>query len=319
MVRKILVFILFLVATAAGQNDSQPIAILKQSQEESVISFYRVGLNGTQEKLIEFDEANLFVTYQHPLIFLDENRQLDVSSDVPEIVTLENVPLPTPGMNEAKVGIYEMTGEVVSPLYGPYAVSEEFPLYLISGEDNPYVNLYAIQERKLNRVTDVVSLFPDAHPPILSASAEFIALRPHTSEFLYRARLRDVSGTDFNALYLYNLETGENAEAPFFGKTPVWSLDGMTLAGSRFGETLYELWLVNLETGEERFVANGCNPQFSSDGIWLGYDLHDNPISLNYTDCFANGLVEAYHLETHEKILLSAGLEGYFTLAGWVE
>ncbi|MBZ0304694.1 MAG: hypothetical protein K8I82_01380, partial [Anaerolineae bacterium] len=145
----------------------------------------------------------------------------------------------------------------------------------------------------------------------------FIAVRPSHMAFLYRARLRDATGQDFNTLYLYDFE--RHQEMPFFGKNPVWSPDGESLAGSRLSESLiYELWTVNLQTEETGFIANGCNPQYSPDGLWLAYDLHDNSQWQGYTDCFASGQVEAMNLETGEKVLLSAGLKKFVTLISWV-
>ncbi len=211
----------------------------------------------------------------------------------------------------------------VSPRYGPIALDVsgldivENRLYSMSGENDPYVNLYAVMNGELHQLTDVVSLFPQAKPPILSASAEFLSVR--SGAFLYRARLRDAAGQDFNALYLYDFESHQ--KMPFFGKNPVWSPEGESLAGSRLSESqppIYELWTVNIKTGEARFIANGCNPQYSPDGLWLAYDLHDNSQWQGYTDCFASGQVEAVNLQTGEKVLLSAGLEKFVTLVGWV-
>lgn len=210
-----------------------------------------------------------------------------------------------------------------SPRYGPVVWDAsgldiaENRLYSMSGENDTYVNLYAVMKGELHQLTDVISLFPQAKPPILSASAEFLSVRSGT--FLYRARLRDATGQDFNELYLYDFESHQ--KMPFFGKNPVWSPDGEALAGSRLSESqppIYELWTVNVQTGEASFIANGCNPQYSPDGRWLAYDLHDNSQWQGYTDCFASGEVEAVNLQTGEKVLLSAGLEKFVTLVGWV-
>ena len=109
---------------------------------------------------------------------------------------------------------------------------------------------------------------------------------------------------------------------PFFGKDPVWSPDGVVLAGSRLaelgdGSSLYGVWIVSLETGDERMIAYGCNAQWSPDGIWLAYDLHDDVQRQGYTDCFANGQVEGFNVGTGERVLFSEELTGYVTLISW--
>ncbi len=281
--QKFLIFILFLIS-ATTQDSTRPHVILRQGETEP-FTFYQVSMDGAAQPLADFAPPS---------------------------------PTPTPNADAARVGIYEMTGNLVAPLYGPFAVHDIPPIYTMSGEDTPSVNLYVIQNREFIQITDVLTLFPEAQAPILSASSELIAFQNDT--ILYRARLRDATGTDFNGLYLYDLATETTLEMPFFGKNPVFSPDGALLAGSRLGETsppLYELWVVDLATGEEQLIANACNPQFSPDGAWLAYDLHDNAQWQGYTDCFANGQVEAVNLATQQKILLSAGLTGYLQLEQW--
>ena len=219
-----------------------------------------------------------------------------------------------------------MTGKTISPLYGPIAIdishSDPDTLYLMSGETTPFVDFYALLNGELRQLTDVITLFWDFTPPILSASVEFIALRPGYAGFLYRARLRDSTGTDFNKLFFYDFAAQNSIEMPFFGTDPVWSPDGMQLAGSRLGENevglpLYSLWVVDLRNGSELEIAPGCNPQWSPEGAWLAYDVHVDARWQGYIDCFASGDVEGIHLQNGERILFSDSLSGFVTLIGW--
>ncbi|MBZ0309149.1 MAG: hypothetical protein K8I82_24000, partial [Anaerolineae bacterium] len=63
-----------------------------------------------------------------------------------------------------------------SPRYGPEVWDAsglrivENRLYSMSAENDTYVNLYGIMDGKLHQITDVISLFPQAKQPFLSAS-----------------------------------------------------------------------------------------------------------------------------------------------------
>src|SRR5690606_5719440 len=125
---------------------------------------------------------------------------------------------------------------------------------------------------------------PEATPPYLSASAELITI--NSEGLLYRARLRDSTGADYNALYFYDFASAEHLLMPFFGKDPIWTPDGTPLIGARLGQTadgqpIYQLWEANIYTHEERQLGQGCNPVIS--GIWLAYDMHDSAQWQNYT------------------------------------
>jgi len=211
-----------------------------------------------------------------------------------------------------------------APLFGPVVLRQQPPLFLMSGADNPFVNFYTLNQNGTPQaLSDVVALFPDHIPPILSASVEFIAWRPAHDGFLFRARLRDSSGQDHNALFWHD---GQNSQAmPYFGKNPVWSPNGLLLAGSRL-ETrprgqppLYGLWVVDVESGAEQRLDAGCNPQWSPDGAWLAYEGHVESQWQGYTDCFASGTVFAHNWQSGAKLMLSAGLNGHVALIGWLD
>jgi hypothetical protein len=251
------------------------------------------------------------------LLLDDGGLGLDLSQ--PNL-TLVPAPLPTPNISP-------ITPPSFQPLFGPQPIAIPAgaypdPLYKMSGEASTTVNIYALIDGTYQPLTNVLSLFPAATEPILSASAEFIAARPKHSGFLYRARLRDGTGVDHNGLYLYDLATQSNLAMPYFGKDPVWSPDGIWLAGSRLDEDsnppLYTVWIANILTGEERPLGHGCNPQWSPDGKWLAFDGHDNSQWQGYTDCFAGGQVYGINLENGEQILFSEGITDFVTLVGWV-
>jgi hypothetical protein len=135
--------------------------------------------------------------------------------------------------------------------------------------------------------------------------------------------VRDGAGQDHNALYFYALAAQQSLEMPFFGKNPVWSPEGTHLVGSRLKISerqppQYELWMVTLASGEEVLIGMGCDPQWSADGRWLAYNGHSDAQWQGYTDCFANGQVIGYSLLAHENVFLTANLERYFRLVGWL-
>lgn len=277
-------------------------------------ALYLVDMLGNREVLLAAEENKRFERYENGILWLNTGETLLTPGEVTPVVT--------PDHERILAGI--------SPLYGPAVVTApgleqaENRLYSMSGQSNPYVNLYAVIDGNLQQLTDVISLFPNSQAPFLSASAEFLSVRPDHPSFLFRARLRDAAGNDFNGLYLYDFQTGETHTMPFFGKNPVWSPDGVFLAGSRLTQRnsqppIYELWVSHVETGAENFIANGCNPQYSPDGAWLAYDLHESSQWQGYTDCFANGQVAAIRLDTGETLLLSKGLEKFVTLVGWIQ
>lgn len=94
---------------------------------------------------------------------------------------------------------------------------------------------------------------------------------------------------------------------------------GSRLSTLADGRPIYEMWLSDLQTGQERWIAYACNPQFSPDGSWVAYDLHDNAQWQSYIDCYANGQVEAYHLDRETRHMLSAELTEAVQLVGWIE
>jgi hypothetical protein len=282
-------------------------------------ALYEVGIGGSQHTLIDAADGHIFYELAGNWLLLDNGTLgLDLSQPSPVLVPAS---LPTPEDTPIIPPSFQ-------PLFGPYPIGISLdaypdPLYAMSGEADTTVNIYALIDGTYCRLTDVLSLFPAAAQPILSASAELVAVRPQASAFLYRAHLRDGTGVDRNGLYLYDLESQTSHEMPYFGKDPVWSPDGMWLAGSRLDDTdsppLYTLWIANILTGEERSLTYGCNPQWSPDGEWLAFDGHDNAQWQGYTDCFANGQVHGINLETGEQVLFSEGLPDYVTLVGWVE
>lgn len=187
-------------------------------------------------------------------------------------------------------------------------------IWILTGEADPYSDLYHFTGTAWERLTDSQNLFPEAQGPLLSAAVEAINSQP--SGILYRAKIRDLAGQDYNELFFYHWETGESEKMPFFGKNPIWSPDGTQLVGSRYHAPLYELWRVDLETGKESFLDYGCNPQWLGD--WLAYDEHDTATWQNYTDCFASGEVAALNLLTGEKIVLTTQIESFVQLVAWV-
>lgn len=193
-------------------------------------------------------------------------------------------------------------------------------LFVMSGETTPFTDFYTLDSTgQPDQLTDVVALFPQAKPPILSASVEYLSARPGHDAFLFRARLLDSDQTTHNGLFLYSFDDHTLAPMPYFGKSPAWSPDGMALVGGRFDEqaALYILWIAVLSDTEESRIGPGCNPRWSADGAWIAYDSHESAQWQNYTDCFASGEVMAYHLEDERNITLTAALTDSVALWGW--
>ncbi len=215
----------------------------------------------------------------------------------------------------------------VTPLSGPrdFHPFSNGVIFSMTGPSDNFLNLYWLDSSGTIQQLTSVEKMGDSPQLLLSASAEFLNWRPVDSprflSFLYRARQRDAQGQDHNELRLYSLNDFSDVPAPYFGKTPVWSADGDWLAGVRLNDTtppLYTLWRVEWATGETIEVGPGCNPAWSALGNWLAYDGHDNSQWQGYTDCYANGRVYAQNTESGEMVELSAGIEGYVLLIGWM-
>jgi hypothetical protein len=245
------------------------------------------------------------------LLLDDGSLGFNLRDDAPEITTIA-----PPPFVDRLAEIRAVIAEGFTPMFGPILVDES--LVLMAGEDDPTVNLYGLADGGLVQLTDARTIFPEAAQPLLSASVDFIAARPDHEGFLFRARVRDATGSDHNALFWHDLTVSH--PMPFFGKDPVWSSDGDSLAGSTFDDdsSLYELWVFDLTSGAESFIANACNPQWSPDTAWLAYDLHQDAAWQGYTDCYANGQVEAVNLVTGGRVSLSEGLQGFVTLIAWL-
>ena len=323
--KKALLFLLFFAVMGLSvpvAAQSEPTAILiageNTDQPHSQI-IYRVGMDGDWEAVITLENRWSVPSINAGLIQVSDEQAFDLTQPDPQMVLLFPAPAP-----DYQARLDELLDVPFTPLSKVQGIElSAFTVFVMAGEENNFINFYRVGDGKLIQLTDVIALFPEAQTPILSASVDFIAERPQLPGFLYRARVRDANGEDFNALYFYDLSAGESEPMPFFGKNPVWSPDGIKLAGSRLGrqengQPIYHIWTVNLFTTKEVMIAPGCNPQWSPDGERLAYDQHENVEWQGYVDCFANGQVEAYHLATEEKVSLSAGLAGFVQLVGWL-
>lgn len=290
-------------------------------------AIFRIWLDGTLQTLVNAEENHTFSGMVQDELLLDGGSlTLSLRELHPKLIPHETS---TAAPEDHLAFIRDAMGEDFTPLVMPQRIAapEELGVtfYAMSSETTTDINIYALEEDRLYPLTDVRSLFPEATAPILSASAEFISMRPCPPStgcgFLYRARLRDGTGADYNALYWYDFKTGQNHEMPYFGKDPSWSPDGTQLAGARLEEAdgmpLYAIWIADLETGEERRIGYGCNPKWSPDGEWLAYDVHDNAQWEGYTDCFGNGEVEAVNLLTAQRVSLSGNLDPFASVIGW--
>lgn len=315
--RVISFFLLLLLVSRVQVQPSTPIALIRADQ-----TLYRVDLTGQAEPILTLTPEQTITAFDGRWLTLITGEQLDVKAADPTLIALE--PLDYAALLSASLTTpYQPISHIQGIELPPSFTAIGSRLYLMSGEDHPYTDLYAVVAGEISQLTDVTALFPSAKAPYLSASVDFISVRPNTAAFLYRARLRDNTAQEFNSLFLYDVTTQTTVEMPYSGKNPVWSPDGMWLAGSRYQSSateppLYHLWISHVESGEEREIAPGCNPHWSPDGAWLAYDRHSSPFFQSYTDCFANGEVAAFNLETGETILLSAGLPGDAQFIGWL-
>lgn len=310
--------VLILIWPVTAQEESLPMALLLVDENTDMPHpqiVYQVDLAGHHSEMLRLENRSTPPLLKGDRLWIasDEVMNLADPSNIETIPLIDYQQV----LNEALIIPYQ-------PLSGVRGLElSHSQLFIMSGESDNFLNFYRVENGALIQLTNVITLFPNAVVPYLSASADFIAENPDQTGFLYRARLRDANGTDHNALYFYDFTRVNSQEMPFFGKDPIWSLDGKRLAGSRFEQLpdqapLYMIWMVDLESGEEIQIAPGCNPQFSPDGVWLAYDGHNNPFWQTYTDCFINGQVEAINLLTGEKILLSDGLGNYVRLLGWL-
>ena len=305
------------MAPGFAQRDAPPAALLLEranTDQPGPQAIHRVTLDGTLTTLITPQDGHQFYDLDGDWLLLDDGSLgINLRDEVPQITTIS---VETP--DDPLAAIRAVAGEGFTPMFGPVMVDKG--LYLMAGVGDPAVNLYTIKDDALIQLTDARTIFPEAVAPLLSASVEFIAPRPKHPGFLFRTRIRDARGTDRNALFYHDMTRAQ--PMPFFGKDPVWSPDGLSLAGSRLrnlddGTPRYRLWLVEVISGDETYLADGCNPQFSPDGAWLAYDLHENATWQSYTDCFASGQVEALNIHTDARVLLSDGLSEFVTLIGW--
>ena len=213
----------------------------------------------------------------------------------------------------------------VQPLSGPRKFvtvpnSMNSTIFAMTGTADNMLNLYLLDKTgQIQQLTYSAQTMAE-NSSLLSASVEFIAWRPlHPTQFLYRMRVHDIEGNGTNQLYLYDLAAQTTTAIPYFGKSPVWSPDGLSLVGARFNEEtrLYELWQEDITTHEATYLDNGCNPQFSLDGVWLAYDAHTSSQNLNYTDCFANGEINLMHMPTQQHYWLTEQIGGYAQIIAW--
>jgi hypothetical protein len=296
-----------------AQTEITPTVLLlsrQDSDQPAAQTIYAVTMDDQHETLITLEDHFVDRLEGNWILLDDGSLGINLNSDRREV---ESVAVES--SDGVLTDIQQILGDDFAPMFGPILVDDE--LFLMAGQDDPAVNLYMLRDDALMQLTDARAIFPQAAEPLLSASVAFVAMRPGHDGFLYRARVRDGEGIDHNALFWHDLS--DSHPMPFFGKDPVWSPDGNSLAGSRFNDetTLYELWMIDVISGEARFIANACNPQFSPDGAWLAYDLHENAIWTAYTDCYASGQVEALNISSGERVLLSDGLPDFVTLIGW--
>ncbi|MFP4321998.1 MAG: TolB family protein [Anaerolineales bacterium] len=279
-------------------------------------ALYRVTLDSRATRIIDF-AAGYTVAGHAPdgLLLNDGQMILEWGTTTPR-------PYETPALadDDFESRLSAALADSPTPLMPPRRITaSEYDLFVMSGPNTPHIDLYALYEGDVLRISNVVAHFPQAAMPILSASVRFISIQPSTGDILYRAQLRAADGTHYNALYLYNLATGTRVAFPYFGQDPVFSPDGTQVVGGRLNAegSQYMLWRVHLESAETEALGPGCRPAWSPDRDWLAYDGHTTAIWQGYTDCFANGDVYAVHLATGETIHVSADITPDVQLVGW--
>lgn len=314
----------FSAQTNASNDES--VLLLARATETSPHALYKITLDAeghlTKTTLLAASEGYTLVnrtpesldfaraTDEPPLRIMIATGERSILSDEP-----------TPSADPAQQWTAQISAQV-TPLSGPrdFHPFSNGVLFSMTGPADNFLNLYWLDSAGMIQQLTSVEKMGDSPQLLLSASAEFLNWRPVESpQFLYRVRQRDAQGQDHNELRLYSLDNFSDMPASYFGKTPVWSADGNWLAGVRLNDTtppLYVLWRVEWVTGETIEVGPGCNPAWSGD--WLAYDGHDNSQWQGYTDCYANGRVFAQNTTSGEIIELSAGIEGYVLLMGWM-
>lgn len=329
-----LLLIFALVACDSEQatpQKTEQILLLEHFADSGLYAVHLASPQNGRKNILAVDEgytlSNRAADY---LDFAGPEPPIRISSETGERIILEN----TPRIAEADLTEMWMAQilQQVTPISGPrdfYPLptnadtNSNAAIFSMTGPTDNYLNLYLIDNEGNIQQLTYVETGAAENTFLLSASAEFINWRPtESSQFLYRVRLRDGAGQDFNELHLYDLTENSELPAPYFGKNPVWSADGMWLAGVRLNEStppLYILWRVELATGQEFEIGPGCNPAWSISGKWLAYDGHDNSQWQGYTDCYANEQAYAQNIETGEAIELSKGYAGSIQVIGWIE
>lgn len=224
------------------------------------------------------------------------------------------------------VQILEQSNPVAGPRGFVRVPGQETVIFVMTGENDPFSDFFLLYEDGTLRQLTRVSSLLNTDQPLLSASVSFISWRPrYGGQFLYRVRLRDQAGNAVNQLWIYDLDTGTEMRAPYFGQDPVWSPDGESLAGVRLNsettpEPLYEIWVTSLLAGDEQKLGFGCAPQWSPDGRWIAYRGHNRSQEQGYTNCIYNQTdIFAVYLPTGISIQLSTTPDNPLTLIGWQE
>ncbi|MBZ0316530.1 MAG: hypothetical protein K8L91_08940 [Anaerolineae bacterium] len=313
-------------ATPINASPDESVLLLARANDTSPHALYKITLDEaghlTKTTLLAASEGYTLVNRTpEALDFVRaaDEPPLHIMIETGERLILEDDP--TPSADDLSEKWTAQILAQVTPLSGPrdFHPFSNGVIFSMTGPTDNFLNLYWLDSSGTIQQLTSVEKMGDSLQPLLSASAEFLNWRPQFLSFLYRARQRDMQGRDHNELRLYSLDDFSDVPAPYFGKTPVWSADGDWLAGVRLNDTtppLYILWRVEWTTREAIEVGPGCNPAWS--GNWLAYDGHDNSQWQGYTDCYANGRVFAQNTNSGEAIELSAGIEGYVLLIGWM-
>jgi hypothetical protein len=325
----ILLLIFTLVACDSEQaapQKTEQILLLEHFETSGLYAVHLASPQNVRKTILAADEgytlANRTPDY---LDFSGPEPAIRIDTKTGERIVLEaNQPVAEADLTEMWTAqILEQGTPISGPRdFYPLPTNPNAAIFSMTGPTDNYLNLYLIDNEGSIRQLTHVEIGADENDFLLSASAEFINWRPtESSQFLYRSRLRDGAGQDFNELHLYDLTENSELPAPYFGKNPVWSVDGKWLAGVRLNEgspPLYILWRVELATNQEFEIGPGCNPAWSISGKWLAYDGHDNSQWQGYTDCYANGQVYAQNIETGEVVELSKGYAGSIQVIGWI-